>query len=100
MGGGVTDYCNRPPEASARPHVGGMINPSIEAIVGLKPDLIVLSMEGNMRADFVRLTAFGAQVFVTNPRKSRTCPRQSNRCAGRNERKNGGEVNYGTAGGR
>jgi len=65
---GVTDYCNYPPEASARPHVGGMINPSIEAIVGVKPDLIVLSMEGNMRADFERLTALGAQVFVTNPR--------------------------------
>ena len=65
---GVTDFCNYPPEAAARKHVGGMINPSLEAIVALEPDLIVLSMEGNMRADFERLTSLGAPVFVTNPR--------------------------------
>ncbi|HUI10739.1 MAG TPA: cobalamin-binding protein [Bacteroidota bacterium] len=65
---GVTDFCNYPPEAAARTHVGGMINPSLEAIVALRPDLIVLSMEGNMRADFDRLTTLGAPVFVTNPR--------------------------------
>jgi len=65
---GVTDFCNYPPEAATRKHVGGMINPSLEAIVALEPDLIVLSMEGNMRADFERLTTLGAPVFVTNPR--------------------------------
>ena len=65
---GVTDYCNFPPAAKQKPHVGGMVNPSIEAIVGLHPDLIVLSMEGNVREDFARLTSFGVPVFVTNPR--------------------------------
>ena len=65
---GVTDFCNYPPEAGLKPRVGGMINPSIEAVVGLEPDLIVLSMEGNIREDFRRLTSFGAPVFVSNPR--------------------------------
>jgi len=65
---GVTDFCNYPPEARLRQHVGGMINPSIEAVVGLEPDLIVLSMEGNVRDDFRRLTSFGMPVFVSNPR--------------------------------
>jgi iron complex transport system substrate-binding protein len=65
---GVTDFCNYPPEAGLKPHVGGMINPSIEAVVGLEPDLIVLSMEGNIREDFRRLTSFGTPVFVSNPR--------------------------------
>jgi iron complex transport system substrate-binding protein len=65
---GVTDFCNYPPEAALKPHVGGMVNPSIEAVVGLEPDLIVLSMEGNIREDFRRLTSFGTQVFVSNPR--------------------------------
>ena len=65
---GVTDFCNYPPAAAGKKHVGGMINPSLEAIVALQPDLIVLSMEGNMRADFERLTTLGAPVFVTNPR--------------------------------
>ena len=65
---GVTDFCNYPPEARLKAHVGGMINPSIEAVVGLEPDLIVLSMEGNIREDFRRLTSFGMPVFVSNPR--------------------------------
>ncbi len=65
---GVTDYCNYPPEARMKQHVGGMINPNIEAIVGLHPDLIILSMEGNVRDDFTRLTGFGIPVFVSNPR--------------------------------
>ena len=65
---GVTDYCNYPPEAARKPHVGGMINPSIEAVVGLEPDLIVLSMEGNVREDFTRLTSFGFPAYVSNPR--------------------------------
>ncbi len=65
---GVTDFCNYPPEARRKSRVGGITNPSIEAIVGLKPDLIVLSMEGNVREDFDKLTALGVPVFVTNPR--------------------------------
>lgn len=65
---GVTDYCNYPPEARLKQHVGGMINPSIEAVVGLEPDLVVMSMEGNERDDFRRLTSFGTPVFVSNPR--------------------------------
>ncbi len=65
---GVTSYCTYPKEATQKPQVGGMINPSLEAIVALKPDLIVLSMEGNVREDFDRLTTLGAAVFVSNPR--------------------------------
>jgi iron complex transport system substrate-binding protein len=65
---GVTDYCNFPPEAQQKHRVGGIVNPSIETIVRLKPDLILLSVEGNVRTDFEKLTMLGASVFVTNPR--------------------------------
>ncbi|HUI64726.1 MAG TPA: cobalamin-binding protein [Bacteroidota bacterium] len=65
---GVTDYCNYPPAATRKPRVGGVINPNIEAVVSLHPDLIILTMEGNMREDFQRLIALGLPVFVTNPR--------------------------------
>ena len=65
---GVTSYCNYPPAALVKAKVGGIVNPNIEAIVNLRPDLIVLSMEGNVREDFVKLTSFGIPVFVTNPR--------------------------------
>jgi len=65
---GVTDYCNYPPEAHSCRRIGGIINPSIEAIVGLSPDLIIVSMEGNQRQDLLTLTGLQIQVFVTNPR--------------------------------
>jgi iron complex transport system substrate-binding protein len=65
---GVTDYCDFPPEARSCRRVGGMINPSIEAIVGLSPDLIIVSMEGNQRQDFVALTGLRIPVFTCNPR--------------------------------
>lgn len=65
---GVTDYCNYPPEAKQRRHVGGMTTPSVEAIAALRPDLILVSMEGNLREDFANLTALGVPVAVTNPR--------------------------------
>jgi len=65
---GVTDYCNYPPAARAVPRVGGMITPSIEAIVGLHPDLVLVSMEGNQRDVFSRLTEIGIPVAVSNPR--------------------------------
>jgi iron complex transport system substrate-binding protein len=65
---GVTDYCNYPPEAKLKPHVGGMTTPSIETIAALRPDLILVSMEGNLREDFSNLTALGVPVAVTNPR--------------------------------
>lgn len=65
---GVTDYCNYPPAAATKQRVGGVINPNIEAIVGLKPDLIILSMEGNARDDFNKLQTLNIPLFVTNPR--------------------------------
>jgi ABC-type Fe3+-hydroxamate transport system substrate-binding protein len=37
-------------------------------IVGLRPDLILVSMEGNVRDDFIALVSLGIPVFVTNPR--------------------------------
>ncbi len=39
---GVTDFCRYPPEALALPKIGGMINPNKEAVLALKPDLILI----------------------------------------------------------
>jgi len=38
---GVTGFCDYPPEAKKKPKVGGIINPSLEAIVARRPDLVV-----------------------------------------------------------
>ena len=65
---GVTDYCDFPPEAKLRPRVGGMLNPATEAIVNLRPDVVLMSGSGNLRSDFARLTGLGLTVFVSHPR--------------------------------
>jgi iron complex transport system substrate-binding protein len=38
---GVTDYCNYPPEAKEKTHIGGYWTPDVETIVSLAPDLVV-----------------------------------------------------------
>jgi iron complex transport system substrate-binding protein len=42
---GVTSYCRYPAEAAALPKVGGYLTPSYEALVALRPDLVVLLPE-------------------------------------------------------
>ena len=39
---GITRYCNYPPEVEAKARVGGLLDPNFEAVVALRPDLIVL----------------------------------------------------------
>jgi iron complex transport system substrate-binding protein len=39
---GVSQYCHYPPEASKRPRIGSYLRPNVEAIVGLRPDLVLL----------------------------------------------------------
>jgi ABC-type Fe3+-hydroxamate transport system substrate-binding protein len=38
---GVTDFCSYPKEACVLPKIGGLLNPSVEAWIRLKPDLII-----------------------------------------------------------
>lgn len=38
---GVTDFCSHPPEACTLPKIGGLLNPSVETWITLKPDLII-----------------------------------------------------------
>ncbi|HXZ18876.1 MAG TPA: cobalamin-binding protein [Candidatus Acidoferrales bacterium] len=65
---GVTDYCDYPPEARTRTRVGGPINPNLEQIVSLHPD-IVLAIRSLNRADTVEaLDRLGIPVYTTDPR--------------------------------
>jgi iron complex transport system substrate-binding protein len=43
---GRSDFCDYPPEAAALPSIGGMVDTSLEAIIALKPDLVV-AYQGN-----------------------------------------------------
>lgn len=65
---GVTKFCDFPPEASSKVIVGDLINPDLERILTLQPDLVLLSVEGNRRQTFDQLQRLNIPVFVTNPR--------------------------------
>src|SRR5258708_9583744 len=61
---GVTDYCDYPPEAQARQKVGGLINPNLERITALYPDLVLITKEGNRRESLTALEQLMIPVFA------------------------------------
>ncbi|HEX9444143.1 MAG TPA: helical backbone metal receptor, partial [Candidatus Binatia bacterium] len=38
---GVTTYCDYPPEAQKLPKIGDFMNPSLEAVMAQRPDLVI-----------------------------------------------------------
>lgn len=63
---GRSDFCYYPPEALEVPSVGGMTTPSIEAIVGLAPDL-VLAVRGVPPEVIESLRSAGVAVIALDP---------------------------------
>ncbi len=63
---GVDRYSNWPASVRALPQVGGGLDPNIEAIVALKPDLVLLGTSSRA-AD--RLTQLGIRVLALEPKR-------------------------------
>lgn len=61
---GVTRYCDYPPEALGREKVGGYYDPNYEAIVALKPDLVIMLPEHEEPKKY--LTELGLSVLAVN----------------------------------
>lgn len=60
---GDTDFCDYPPEARQKPHVGLLLNPSLEKIVTLKPDLVLGDAESNRRETADQLERLGIPLY-------------------------------------
>ena len=58
---GVTTFCHYPPEAARKPKIGDYLHPSLEAIAGLRPDLVVSEASGVRHAE--RLSALDLNVL-------------------------------------
>jgi len=65
---GVTSYCDYPPEAREKTPVGDTLKPSVEKIVALKADLVIVSTASQIEASFRKMDELGIPVYVTNPR--------------------------------
>jgi iron complex transport system substrate-binding protein len=63
---GDTDYCDYPRDAKYKPKVGGVINPNLEQIAALHPDLVLLSKEGNTLDTVRALDTLGIPNYATD----------------------------------
>ncbi len=65
---GVSEFSNYPPEAAGLPMVGSYIKPNLEAIIALKPDLVIATADGEKRVEIDRLASLGVPVYIINPK--------------------------------
>jgi iron complex transport system substrate-binding protein len=71
---GVTSFCDYPEEAKKKPKIGGMSNPSLEAIVALKPDIVVMTTDGNPKEVEERLRGMKLRTYVWTAHKLAELP--------------------------
>lgn len=65
---GNTTYCDYPPEAKQVAKVGDTMQPNIERIVALRPQLVLVSTASQLEAFTRQLNEQGIAVYVTDPR--------------------------------
>src|ERR1700684_2213992 len=64
---GDTSFCNTPPAAKLKPHVGSPQTPSLEAIVALHPDLVLATTSINRPETVDALARLGIAVYTSDP---------------------------------
>jgi len=65
---GVTTFCDYPDEAKTKPKIGGMSNPSLEAVISLKPDIVIMTTDGNPKEFELRLRSMKIKTYVFRAR--------------------------------
>lgn len=66
---GVVQYSDYPAAAQSLPRVGGYSNLDLEAVLALKPDLIIGWHSGNRAHQLERLDGLGIALYLSEPRK-------------------------------
>ncbi|HSE33708.1 MAG TPA: cobalamin-binding protein [Pyrinomonadaceae bacterium] len=64
---GRTSYCDFPSETKAVPEVGDTLHPSLERIIALKPQAVLVSTASQLEVFTKQLQAHDIAVFVTDP---------------------------------
>lgn len=65
---GITDYCIHPAEKLASlPRLGGPKNPSVDEIIALKPDLVLVNQEENTQQLVQALVDAGLDIWMSFP---------------------------------
>ncbi len=66
---GVTLFCDYPDEAKKKTKVGGMSNPSLEAVISLEPDIVIMTTDGNPKEFEERLHSLKIRTYVFRARR-------------------------------
>ncbi|MBP6004160.1 MAG: ABC transporter substrate-binding protein [Pyrinomonadaceae bacterium] len=64
---GVTTFCNYPEQAKTIAKIGDTMNPNMESIVALKPDIVFVSTASQIETFTKTLEQNGIAVYVSNP---------------------------------
>jgi iron complex transport system substrate-binding protein len=72
---GVTSFCDYPEAAKKKPKIGGMSNPSLEAVIALKPDIVVMTVDGNPKEFEERLRSMKIRTYVFRSTRLQEFPR-------------------------
>jgi iron complex transport system substrate-binding protein len=64
---GVTTFCNFPEEAKSIAKIGDTMNPNMESIIALRPDVVFVSTASQIEMFMKTLEANGIAVYVSNP---------------------------------
>lgn len=70
----VTTFCDYPPRVVHKPKVGGFANPSLEAIIAARPDLVIMADEGNPREVYERLQKLGINTYTFRAKRLSDLP--------------------------
>jgi iron complex transport system substrate-binding protein len=79
---GDTDFCDFPADAQKKPRVGGAINPSLEQIVALHPDLVLVTKSLNRIETVQALEGLGISSYATDPHTIQEIISSTERLAG------------------
>lgn len=64
---GRTSYCDYPPEAKAVAEIGDTLHPSLERIIALRPQVVLISTASQLEVFTQQLQNQNIAVFVTDP---------------------------------
>jgi len=70
----VTSFCDYPQRAKNKPKVGGFANPSLEAIIAAKPDLVIMMEGDNPLEAFNKIKRMGIKTHVFHAKRLKELP--------------------------
>jgi ABC-type Fe3+-hydroxamate transport system substrate-binding protein len=73
---GTVDYSDYPPAAQRIPRVGSYVGSSLEAILRVRPDLVIAWKDGGSPQFLQRLRSLGVAVYISHPTRLDDVPRE------------------------